>query len=58
MLETLHEDLNSVVDKPYVQYEENSKSGRKKKDEQIADEYWAGFKKGSSRYSSTYFMAS
>lgn len=46
MLETLHEDVNSIFQKPYVQYQEYSENGKtRKRDEQIANEYWAGFKK-------------
>ena len=45
LLETLHEDVNSVEQKPYVQHQEYSERGSEKPDERIAQEYWAGFKK-------------
>lgn len=41
LLETLHEDLNDVVAKPYVEYKEFD--GRT--DEEVSREYWEGFKK-------------
>jgi ubiquitin C-terminal hydrolase len=40
-LETLHEDLNSVTKKPYV--EQKDSDGRI--DEEVSLEYWEGFKK-------------
>lgn len=41
LLETLHEDLNDVGSKPYVEY--NDSEGRK--DDEVSAEYWDGFKK-------------
>eukprot|EP00347_Sterkiella_histriomuscorum_P008234 403345866 len=41
LLETLHEDLNDVSAKPYVEYKDFD--GRK--DDIISTEYWEGFKK-------------
>jgi len=41
MLETLHEDLNDVTNKPYIEYKDSD--GRK--DEEVSAEYWEGFKK-------------
>lgn len=40
LLETLHEDVNPVVRKPYVEYDDNDKQ---RSDEAIAQEYWTGF---------------
>lgn len=42
LLETLHEDLNGITNKPYVEYKD-SDVGRK--DEDISREYWEGFHK-------------
>lgn len=41
LLETLHEDLNDVGSKPYI--EQKDSDGRK--DEEVSAEYWDGFKK-------------
>eukprot|EP00347_Sterkiella_histriomuscorum_P019890 403339921 len=40
LLETLHEDLNDIVKKPYIEY----KDFDNRKDEDVANEYWEGFK--------------
>jgi len=40
LLDGLHEDLNRVKDKPYVQ----SKDADGRPDEEVADEYWANHK--------------
>ena len=39
LLETLHEDLNDVSKKPYVEYKDSD--GRD--DSELAREYWEGF---------------
>ena len=39
LLETLHEDLNDVTKKPYVEHKDSD--GRK--DEEVSKEYWEGF---------------
>ena len=36
----MHEDLNSVSKKPYIEHEDNGT----KTDAEIAAEYWGGFK--------------
>lgn len=41
LLETLHEDLNDISNKPYVEYKDFD--GRK--DSEVSKEYWQGFKK-------------
>lgn len=41
LLETLHEDLNDITAKPYVEYQDSDK----RKDEEVSSEYWEGFKK-------------
>jgi ubiquitin C-terminal hydrolase len=41
LLETLHEDLNDISSKPYVEYKDFD--GRK--DSEVSKEYWQGFKK-------------
>lgn len=41
LLETLHEDVNSVSKKPYVEY----KDSENRTDEEISNEYWQGFLK-------------
>lgn len=41
LLETLHEDLNNITSKPYVEYKDFD--GRK--DCEVSQEYWEGFKK-------------
>lgn len=41
LLETLHEDLNDVTSKPYIEHKDFD--GRK--DEEVSNEYWEGFKK-------------
>lgn len=42
LLETLHEDLNDISSKPYVEYKDFDGS---QKDEAVSQEYWQGFKK-------------
>lgn len=42
LLETLHEDLNDVTKKPYIEYKD-AEPGRT--DTEIAAEYWEGFKR-------------
>lgn len=39
LLETLHEDLNDIIKKPYVEYKDSD--GRK--DEEVSKEFWEGF---------------
>jgi ubiquitin C-terminal hydrolase len=39
LLETLHEDLNDITKKPYVEY----KDSNDRKDEEVSKEYWEGF---------------
>ena len=41
LLETLHEDLNSVTKKPYVEHKDYD--GRK--DDEVSMEYWEGFRR-------------
>ena len=41
LLETLHEDVNSVSKKPYVEYKDSGD----RTDEEISNEYWQGFLK-------------
>lgn len=41
LLETLHEDLNDITSKPYVEYKDSDS----RKDEEISAEYWEGFHK-------------
>jgi len=41
LLETLHEDINSVTTKPYVEYKETGN----RTDAEISKEYWTGFLK-------------
>jgi ubiquitin carboxyl-terminal hydrolase 6/32 len=41
LLETLHEDLNSVTKKPYIEY----KNSENRPDEEVSREFWDGFKK-------------
>lgn len=40
LLDGLHEDLNRVKDKPYIQ----SRDADGRPDEEVADEYWANHK--------------
>lgn len=40
LLETLHEDLNDVTKKPYIEYKDLGN----RKDEEVSQEYWEGFK--------------
>lgn len=40
LLETLHEDLNDITKKPYIEY----KDFDNRRDEDVATEYWEGFK--------------
>jgi ubiquitin C-terminal hydrolase len=39
LLETLHEDLNDITKKPYVEY----KDSNDRKDAEVSLEYWNGF---------------
>ena len=39
LLETLHEDLNDITKKPYVEY----KDSNDRLDEEVSKEYWEGF---------------
>jgi len=39
LLETMHEDVNSVMKKPYVEYNDSCN----RSDEEISKEYWRGF---------------
>lgn len=39
LLETLHEDLNDISKKPYVEHKDSD--GRP--DKEVAQEYWEGF---------------
>lgn len=41
LLETLHEDLNDITKKPYVEYKDSDN----RNDECVSKEYWEGFKK-------------
>ena len=41
LLETMHEDVNKVSEKPYVEYKDSM--GRP--DHEISEEYWSGFKR-------------
>lgn len=41
LLETMHEDLNSVTKKPYIE----QKDSNNRPDEIVAQEFWDGFKK-------------
>jgi hypothetical protein len=41
ILETLHEDVNAVSRKPYVEYSEKPD----RSDKEISQEFWTGFKK-------------
>ena len=41
LLETLHEDLNDITKKPYVEY----KDSEDRSDEEVSHEYWEGFKR-------------
>lgn len=41
LLETLHEDLNDVTSKPYIEHKDFD--GRK--DDEVSREYWEGFKR-------------
>jgi ubiquitin C-terminal hydrolase len=40
LLETLHEDVNQITKKPYVEY----KDGENRSDEVVSSEYWSLFK--------------
>ena len=40
LLETLHEDLNDVTKKPYIEY----KDSNDRPDAEVSGEYWLGFK--------------
>jgi ubiquitin C-terminal hydrolase len=41
LLETLHEDLNDITKKPYVEYMDSDN----REDSEVSAEYWEGFKK-------------
>lgn len=41
LLETLHEDLNDVTKKPYIEYKDSDE----RSDPEVSAEFWAGFKK-------------
>ena len=41
LLETLHEDLNKVTKKPYIEY----KDSNDRPDAEVSQEFWEGFKK-------------
>ncbi len=41
LLETLHEDLNEVTKKPYVEYKDSDD----RPDALVSEEFWGGFKK-------------
>lgn len=41
LLETMHEDLNDVTKKPYIEY----KDSNDRSDFEVAAEYWQGFQK-------------
>ena len=41
LLETLHEDLNKVTKKPYIEY----KDSNDRPDQEVSQEFWEGFKK-------------
>jgi ubiquitin C-terminal hydrolase len=39
LLETLHEDLNDITKKPYIEY----KDSENRNDEEVSEEFWNGF---------------
>ena len=39
LLETLHEDLNDVWKKPYIEYKDSAD----RSDQEVSNEYWEGF---------------
>lgn len=39
LLETLHEDLNDITKKPYIEY----KDSESRNDEEVSREFWEGF---------------
>ena len=39
LLETMHEDLNEITKKPYIEYKDTGN----RCDEEISKEYWDGF---------------
>jgi ubiquitin C-terminal hydrolase len=41
LLETLHEDLNDITKKPYIEY----KDSENREDSDVSQEYWDGFRK-------------
>ena len=41
ILETLHEDVNAISKKPYVEYKDSDD----RSDQQISKEFWEGFQK-------------
>ena len=41
MLETMHEDVNEISKKPYVEYKDSDD----RTDEEISKEFWDGFRR-------------
>ena len=41
LLETLHEDLNDITKKPYIEY----KDSENRSDDEVSREFWEGFLK-------------
>lgn len=41
LLETLHEDLNAITKKPYIEHKDSDD----RKDEEVSKEFWEGFLK-------------
>jgi ubiquitin C-terminal hydrolase len=41
LLETLHEDLNDITKKPYIEYKDSDS----RNDVEVSEEFWEGFKK-------------
>lgn len=41
LLETLHEDLNDITKKPYIEY----KDSNDRPDLEVSEEFWQGFRK-------------
>lgn len=41
LLETLHEDLNDVTKKPYIEYKDSDD----RSDSEVSAEFWSGFRK-------------
>jgi ubiquitin C-terminal hydrolase len=40
LLETMHEDLNDITKKPYIEYKDSDN----RNDSEVSLEYWEGFK--------------